>query len=150
MNSETAAESDFVMVHPDIFEYPVDKEKEPCLMGNRCRKCGRVFFPKRAFCRFCHEKEPMEDITLGSRGTVYASTVVHIDSPTGVKAPYAFGYVDVQDNDYRVFALFAGEDPASFTPGTQVELVIGPVAVNRQEKKVIGYRYRLAGKEGAR
>jgi uncharacterized OB-fold protein len=133
---------DFVLVQPGLFDYPLKEGEKPFLLAARCSKCNAVFFPARTRCRHCGANDVMEEVRLPGRGVVYASTVVHVDSPSGIKAPYAFGYVDVPAAGVRVFALFTGCDPALIRPGQEVELVIEPIRTSHEQKQVIGYKYK--------
>jgi uncharacterized OB-fold protein len=132
------------LVQERLFEYPLANDQGPALLANRCMNCGKAFFPRRPLCPYCFEKGKMEEIRLDRRGIIYASTVVRIPSPVGIKAPYAYGYVDIPANGVRVFALFTGDDPHSFTPGREVELVLEPLEIDRQGHKVIGYKFKPA------
>jgi uncharacterized OB-fold protein len=84
----------------------------------------------------------MEEIELDGQGVIYASTVVRVSSPAGIKAPYAYGYVDLPANQLRVFALFTGADPGSFVPGRKVEVVLEPIGKDTEGNMVIGYKFR--------
>ena len=132
----------WILVQPGLFEYPAEDSKVPALLANQCTKCGKSFFPKRTLCPYCFDKGIMEDITLDRRGIIYACTVVHIPSPVGLKAPYAYGYVEIPTNQIRIFALFTGADPFSFTPGQEVELVVEPIRIDNQGKQIIGYKFK--------
>lgn len=132
----------WVSVQVNLFDYPLIDGQRPVLLGNQCKDCGKVFFPKRSLCPDCFDHDNMEDIELETRGVIYASTVVHVDSPAGIKAPYAYGYVDLPGNQIRVFALFTGADPASFKPDQEVELILEPLGTNRDGHTVIGYKFR--------
>jgi uncharacterized OB-fold protein len=132
------------MVQEGLFDYPLADGKKPALLANRCTKCGKTFFPKRNICPHCYEGGTLAEIHLDSRGIIYACTVVQIPSPVGIKAPYAYGYVEIPANQIRVFALFTGDDPYSFTPGREVELVVEPIRENHQGQKVIGYKFKPA------
>ena len=134
----------WIPVQSGLFEYPVEEGQLPALLANRCTNCGKSYFPKRVFCPQCFDKRTMEDITLDRRGIVYACTVVRVPSPVGIKAPYAYGYVDIPGNQVRVYALFTGRDPASFTPGQEVEVVLEPIRINDQGQEVIGYKFKAA------
>ena len=140
--AEKEIDQDWVFVQPGLFDYPLTNGEAPVLLASCCRHCGANYFPKRAFCPHC-VKGDMEDFTLSRRGIIYASTVVYINSTVGIKAPYTFGYVDIPGNKVRVFALFTGDDPSSFLPGSKVELVLGPVSKNDAGKNVIGYMFKL-------
>lgn len=130
------------LVLEGLFIYPLVEGQEPALLANRCTNCGKTFFPKRNLCPHCFEEGDMEEITLDNRGIIYACTVVHIPSPVGIKAPYAYGYVEIPKNQVRIFALFTGCAPSSFIVGQEVELVVEPIREDRQGQKVIGYKFK--------
>lgn len=133
----------WIPVQAGLFDYPVPEGQQSVLLANQCKICGKIFFPKRTFCPACYDHGEMENISLDRRGVIYASTVVHIDSPSGIKAPYAFGYVDLPANQLRVFALFTGADLAKFTPGREVEMILEPLGIDRGGQKIVGYKFRL-------
>jgi uncharacterized OB-fold protein len=132
-----------IPVQPGLFEYSLKEGQSNSLLGNRCQSCGKAFFPKRLICPHCFVDGSLQDVRLPRRGIIYASTVVHIISPAGIKAPYAYGYVDLHEDGPRVFALFSGEDLASFSPGRDVEVIIEPIRQDSQRKTIIGYKFRL-------
>lgn len=138
----------WVPVQQGLFHYPVEDDGGPALFANRCRNCGKTFFPKRTLCPRCYEKGALEEVAFHDRGVIYAATVVRIPSPVGIKAPYACGYVDLPKCGIRLFALFTGGDPSSFAPGQRVELVLEPIRMNQQGQAVIGYKFRPAKDEG--
>lgn len=144
------AGSESVVIKPGLFRYPVPEGAEPALLACRCRACGRIFFPARDICPDCFDEGVLEEVTLAGRGTIHASTVVHIPAPVGIQAPYAYGYVDMAEAPMRLFALFTGAEPAWFTPGREVELAIGPVRVDGQGREVIGYLFRPAAERRER
>jgi uncharacterized protein len=129
-------------VHAGLFNYPLSEGEEPALLANRCTPCGKNFFPQRRACPYCYE-ENLQELTLARRGIIYASTVVYIDSPAGIKAPYCFGYVEIPEDQLRVFALFTGDEPSSFVPGAEVELVLEPIGTNDVGQTVIAHKFRL-------
>lgn len=132
----------WVLVQEGLFEYPLPHNRAPALLGNRCTRCGRTFFPGRDLCPYCFDQGNMEEAELDKRGIIYACTVVYRNSPTGILAPYAYGCVEIPANGVRVFALFTGGAPSSFTPGQEVELVIEPVRIDGDGKQVIGYKFK--------
>ena len=136
-------DQEWVPVQPGLFDYPLAKGQEPALLANCCTNCGKTFFPKRKLCPYCYNQGDMKNVTLERQGIIYACTLVHIDSPAGIKAPYAYGYVELPTNRLRIFALFTGSDPALFTPGQVVELVLETVGTDKEEKKIIGYKFKL-------
>ena len=130
------------LVQEGLFEYPFADNGKPALLANRCITCGTTFFPKRLLCPACFEQGTMEDIKLGRRGILYACTVIHRDSPAGITAPYAYGYVEIPANQVRVFGLLTGSDPSSFHSGQEVKLVIEPVKTDPEGRQVIGYKFK--------
>lgn len=138
---EQAADQNWILVQPGLFDYPLADGETPALHANSCRHCGAKYFPKRTICPHCVSRD-LEDCFLSRRGIIYASTVVYIDSPVGIKAPYACGYVDLPEDKVRIFSLFSGADPVSFLPGNEVELVLGPVRKNDTGQDVIGYMFK--------
>ena len=133
----------WALVEEGLFEYPLADGEAPALLANRCTNCDKTFFPKRPLCPYCFDKGEMEEIKLDRRGIIYACTVINRNSPTGIIAPYAYGYVDIPVNKLRVFGLFGGSDPSSFTPGQEVELVVEPIKIDHQGKQIIGYKFKL-------
>jgi len=95
------------------------------LVGGACSTCGGRFFPRPARCPTC--LEPVEEVSLGCRGTLYSFTVVRVRPPLGLPQPYGVGYVGLEGNGLRVFSLF---DPARLDDlriGGPVRLDVGPV-----------------------
>jgi uncharacterized OB-fold protein len=111
---------EWVLVQPGLFHYPPPEGQEPALLVSRCGQCESHFFPRRSVCPNCFEKGKLEDTLLPRRGVVYASTVVQVPSPVGIKPPYAYGYVDIAANRIRVFALFTGETLTRLSPGRRL------------------------------
>lgn len=132
----------WVVVEPGLFEYPVPEGAKAALVGNKCTKCGRTFFPKRELCPDCFDEGELVDKPIDSQGVIYSSTVVSVPNPAGIKPPYAYGYVDLPADTLRIHALLEGTDPRAIAPGTKVELSIEPFAVNRQGQKIIGYKFK--------
>ena len=137
-------EKQWVPVQSGLFRYPLNDGQEPALLANRCKECGKSFFPKRTLCPHCFEQGEMEEIQLHRHAVIYSSTVVHIPSPIGIAAPYAYGYVDIIADNIRVFALFTGDKPDSFLSGREVELVLEPIGTDSQGQQIIGYKFRPA------
>ena len=130
-----------VALRPDLFAFPPVEGETPALLTSHCTDCGRRFFPRRAECPACGPGS-LEEAASGNRGTVYASTIVRVPSPAGLKPPYAYGYVDLTPDGPRVFALFTGAEVEAFSPGIEVELVLEAVTSNRDGQPVIGHKFR--------
>ena len=135
--------SDAVALRSDLFDFPLAEGGDAALLVSHCTACGRRYFPRRAECPSCGPAS-LKDATSGNRGTIYASTIVRVPSPAGLKPPYSYGYVDMLPEGPRVFALFTGAEPEAFSPGSEVELVFEEVSVNREGQSVIGHKFRLS------
>jgi len=134
----------WVPVQEGLFEFPADEGQHPALLANTCSNCGKCFFPKRALCPNCFEQGQLEDIVLDGKGVIYAVTVVHLSSPAGIEAPYAYGYVNIPTNNIRVPALFTGAHPNSFQAGMEVEPVLETIRTDADGRHIIGYKFKPA------
>lgn len=89
------------------------------VVGSRCTACrypsAQVGLP---WCPACQDGT-MERAVFAPTGAIWSSTVVHIRVLTR-KAPFALGYVDLDDGP-RVMARLAV--PEVHSPGTRVEVV---------------------------
>ena len=119
MNAEDAALPP--PLRPDLFA-PTGDASSPALLGCRCLRCDRKFFPRRLICPVCGDGDRITDHVLDRRGVVHASTVARVPSSLGHKPPYAYGYVDIPADGLRLLAPFSGDAPESFVPGREVEL----------------------------
>lgn len=89
----------------------------PALRGSRCPSCGGHAFPPREVCQHCLHRG-LDDVSLGSVGTLYAFTTVHVSSSRDV--PYVLAYVDLP-SDVRVLArLTAGSGDLAIGDRVQV------------------------------
>jgi len=122
-----------------LFSWPLAPGEQAFLLGNRCRSCEKIYFPRAAICPECLREDTLEDIKLGPRGKLYTYTVVRVPSP-GFKIPYAFGYIDLPEG-IRVCSQISALEPEKLKLGMDMELTIGPV---REEggKSIIGYLFR--------
>ena len=131
-----------VPVQEGLFDFPPVKGQHPALLANSCRNCGKYFFPKRTLCPDCFEQGVLEDTVIDRNGVIYAVTVVHVSSPSGIEAPYAYGYVDIPANKIRVMALFTGDHSTAFHAGMEVELVLETIRTNSRGQHIIGYKFK--------
>ncbi len=124
-----------------LFSWPLAPGEQAFLLGNKCKSCGKIYFPKAALCPECLKENGMEEMKLGPRGKLYTYTIVRVPSP-GFKAPYAFGYIDLPEG-VRVCSQISATEPleGNLKLGMDLELSIGQV---RQEanQSIIGYVFR--------
>jgi len=146
-----ASQDNWVVVEPNLFDYPVPKGQKPALYANRCQACQGVYFPKRDTCPKCFSNGKLVNQSISGRGTIYAATVVHIPSPSGIRPPYAYGYVDMNIGDgnsqLRLFAHFTEADPQRLSVGQAVELSIGEIRRDDQGRAVIAHVFQPVDQE---
>ena len=94
------------MFQPGLFETAAGG---PWLLGGRCRKCGRTFYPRAARCLDCLAGD-LEPERLPRDGTLECFTTVHMPS-SRMPAPYCVGYVRLTEGP-RVFAPITATDRA--------------------------------------
>ncbi len=107
-------------------------------MGNKCKSCGQVFFPKVVACLNCLV-ENMEELKLSRRGKLYSYTIARMPS-LHFEAPYAVGYVDVPEG-VRIFAPLKIREGKAFQIGMEMEVVIETLW-KEGEKEIIGYKFQ--------
>ncbi len=117
----------------------------PYLVGGRCAPCGFVTLGVREVCPSCWARDSMTPTPIGRRGVLYTCTVIH-QLPPGYAAPFAVGYVDLED-DVRVFAHLENE-PESLRIGAVLELTVAPLKQGDGGVWLVGPRYRAAGAAG--
>ena len=126
---------DVVPVREGIFAEDAEGVK---LLGNKCKSCGQLFFPKAKFCSTCFNKD-MEEVVLSRRGKLYSYTIGHMPS-THFQPPYAIGFVDMPEG-IRVFAPLKMTEGRPFKVGMDMEVVIEDLW-REDDKQVIGYKFK--------
>jgi uncharacterized protein len=109
------------------------------LIGNKCKSCGQIFFPKaETIClNCCHEE--LEDIQLGPKGKLYSYTTSYVPAQH-YKPPYMIGYVILNGN-VRVFSQLMEIKDKPFEVDMEMELVIDKLW-EEDGKEVIGYKFK--------
>lgn len=108
------------------------------LLGNKCKSCGQIFFPKAVFCLACLN-EDMEEVQLSQRGKLYSYTIGHMPS-MHFQPPYAIGYV-VLPEGIRIFAPLEIVEGKPFQIDMEMEVVIDKLW-QEDDTEVIGYKFR--------
>ena len=96
------------------------------LAGTRCKTCGKLYVPPRAYCTECLTDE-VEWEELSGRGKVLSYSVVHI-GPTGftTDTPYTVCVVDLEEGGRMMAGLGEGGEQ-SIEMGASVQLVPKPI-----------------------
>ena len=122
-----------------FFTWPEVPGEQAFLLGNTCKACGKIYFPKVALCPDCLKDDSLEELKLSPRGKLYTYTVVRVPSP-GFKAPYAFGYIDLPEG-VRVCSQISTAEFDKLQLGMEMEMELGQVR-EEEGKPIIGYLFR--------
>ena len=110
------------------------------LVGNKCKACGQVFFPKAHVCFNCFN-EDLEELLLSRRGKLYSYTIGRMPS-THFEPPYALGYIDIPEG-IRIFAPLKVPESEyeQLKIGMEMEVLIEELW-EEEDKEIIGYRFK--------
>lgn len=129
------------LVWEGIFKFPSQGGERARLLGGKCKSCGKVFFPKRAICPECFKSDTVADHELSTRGKIYSYTVVRYQTPRGIEVPYAYGFVNLPQDDLMVLSIFT--ESKNLEIDMDVELTVDKLYKDMEEgKEVIGYKFR--------
>lgn len=105
------------------------------MMGVKCKKCGKIFYPKRARCINCKSKE-LEDIEMGDKCKLVTYTKLYA-IPMGIKQiPLPLGIVEFE-NGARALGQITAEE---LEIGMNLRPVWGPLRKIRG-KEVYGFEF---------
>ena len=140
---ETAGQPRQIPAQEGLFHQPDAPGDQPYLIGNRCRECGFVSFPKLMTCPRCVKKGTMEEYHLARRGKVDMFASCNAALP-GFKSPSVQGYITLEDGS-RLWSLITGVDPDdthAIKSGDEVELVIEKLREDADGNEIMSYKFR--------
>ena len=110
------------------------------LLGNRCKSCGQVFFPKASICFNCFS-ENMEELPLSQRGNLYSYTIGRMAS-LRFEPPYVLGYIDLPEG-VRVLSPLKIEQSeyGSLRIGMEMEVIIETLW-HEGDREVVGWKFK--------
>lgn len=111
-----------------VFTLPPYVQNPPQLLGGFCPACHRYYFPRPKYCPCCLGS--VEEISIGSEGSIYSFTVVRTKPPLGLPQPYSVGYVDMAENGLRIFCLLDPSVINQLRLGSLVMLAVGSLGHN--------------------
>lgn len=122
----------------EMLRLPTSSGEKPYLAGYRCPACGATYVGEgRVACSKCTATQPLQEIRLSDRGSLYVYSVVHQSVP-GVQVPYVSAIVDLPEGvSVRCNLVDIEPDPAKITFGMPVEMVTRKVR-ERKEKNPEG------------
>jgi uncharacterized OB-fold protein len=134
------------VLNPENLRTPAKPGETPCLLGNRCRSCKNVVFPKMPVCPACGANGQMDEVEIGRTGKLYSHTIAHF-APKGFKAPFFQVFIDLPEGP-RIFSLVGAECPVergALEDGMEMKLIVEQLADTPENKDVITYKYVPAG-----
>ena len=134
------------VLNPENLRKPAKPGETPCLIGNRCRSCKNVVFPKMPVCPGCGANGQMDEVEIGRTGKLYSHTIAHF-APKGFKAPFFQVFIDLPEGP-RIFSLVGAECPVergALEDGMEMKLIVEQLADTPENKDVITYKYVPAG-----
>lgn len=140
-----------VPVAEGVFTWPSD---EPRLIGSRCVNCGNHMFPAQSGCPKC-TGDTTEKVELATRGTLWTWTVQGFppkappyqgDTDAKTFRPFGVGYVELP-GQVKVEARLTEADPANLRIGMEMELVIVPLATDRDGNEIVTFAFAPVGEE---
>lgn len=90
---------------PELFK---ETEEGVFLVGQKCRHCGHITYPKKRVCPQCFS-EDLEEITLSRKGILHTFSCTYLGVPH-LTGPYVIGYVNLPEG-IRLFSLIQCDDP---------------------------------------
>lgn len=102
------------------------------MVGNKCPKCGRIFFPPRVVCGRCHIRTGENWVEVGPKGNLVDFTIVYrpqINISTGKPRPepYPHGVIMLDGTGGELFEAYLEEtNPEKIKIGMRVEAVYKP------------------------
>lgn len=107
----------------DFLKIPADGE--PYLEGYKCGACEATFLGERQVCSKCGTRDQMSAVTLPTKGSLYAYSIVHRSFP-GIEVPYVSAIVDLEDGTAIKGNLINVEpDPEKIEFGMAIDVVFG-------------------------
>ena len=121
-----------------MLRLPTSPDTKPYLVGYRCTACGAHFIGAgRVGCSKCTATDPLSEVALSDRGSLYVYSIVHQSVP-GVPVPYVSAIVDLPEGvSVRCNLVDVEPDPAKLQFGMPVEMVTRKVR-ERKEKNAQG------------
>lgn len=108
---------------------------EQKIVGVRCEKCNKVFWPPRSTCGRCFSKLSPENLTeIGPFGTLETFTMVKYSEPVHPrKAPFVYGIIKLDGSDTSMVHFVDGVDFEKLAPGMRLR----PVFANKRNGNIL-------------
>lgn len=121
----------------DLF---VQKDGNWVVVGNKCKKCGAISFPKNDLCVFCLAEGEMEEVELEHTGKLYSYSTT-FRNVGNWKAPFTTGIVWLEDQQVSLVSPLLKDEDDEYRCGAQVQMVLDKY-YDDGEDEVIGYKFK--------
>ena len=120
-------------------------EKEPQLLGSRCRACNTCYFPKQtSYCRnpACDSSE-FDEVPLSRRGRVWSCTNAAYKPPEPFVAaepfePFTIAAVELESERMVILGqVVRGVEVTDLKVGQEMELVLDTLYTDAESEKMI-------------
>jgi len=120
-------------------------EKEPQLLGSRCRACNTCYFPKQtSYCRnpACDSSE-FDEVPLSRRGRVWSCTNAAYKPPEPFVAaepfePFTIAPVELESERMVILGqVVRGVEVTDLKVGQEMELVLDTLYTDAESEKMI-------------
>lgn len=120
-----------------IFYTTLRDEKK--ILGVRCERCDKVFWPPRTTCGRCFSKLGQEDmVEVGPAGTLETFTLVTYSEPVHpIPAPFVYGVVKLDGADTGMAHLIREVDPEKVAIGMRLL----PVFAEKRNGNILDIQY---------
>lgn len=128
-----------VMTHLSVPSFWRANKPRYCLVGVKCRVCGRVLFPPRTACSACGSVD-LDEYRLPRSGLILSWTTIHA-APKGFEAPYTIALVRLEDGVVVAGCVVGGGSQLEI--GAPVEVVFRRVGETTDGLLLYGFKFKL-------
>ncbi len=123
---------------PELFK---ETEDGVFLVGQKCKDCGHIAFPKKRVCPECFS-ENLEEYLLSRKGNMHTYCTTYLGVPH-LQGPYTNAYVDLPEK-IRLYTLMTGCDPEGkdLHCDMPVEMVIDVLYKDENGEDVYTHKFR--------
>ncbi len=131
-----------IPIKQGLFHIARSPDDSSYLIGSRCRICNYTSFPQKTVCVKCRRDDTMEELRLGTHGTLENFALMRV-GPPDFPPPYMVGYIRMAEGPI-VFSQITGCQPEddALEIGQKMELVIETVKKDPQGNNLIGWKFR--------
>ena len=132
-------------IDPSRLSLNTEDSSSGTLVGMKCGDCEVYVFGPALYCQSC-TSEDLEPVELGTTGTLYSYTQVHV-SPEGWpgEVPYILGQIELPQGPH-LLAEIVDSPAGDLTIGMKLYLTLRPVQIDGGEEYVMVYKFSCHNK----